>query len=138
VNEPQRHQPDVGRLLADLLAGHRVVDLTVPLADTLPCTWPGHMPFRGHGVELVRRPAGRPAAGAPSHGGGYQTRWLVLDEHAGTAIDAPRHFVPPPSAGLAHADPAGVGVDRLPCWRPQAPRTSSTSPRLGARRAEHP
>jgi hypothetical protein len=42
----QTQTEDVGALLAGLLARHSVVDLTLPLADTLPCTWPGHMPFR--------------------------------------------------------------------------------------------
>jgi len=32
---------DVGRLLAVVFATHELVDLTVPLAEHLPCTWPG-------------------------------------------------------------------------------------------------
>ncbi len=33
----QTQTEDVGALLAGLLASHSVVDLTLPLADTLPC-----------------------------------------------------------------------------------------------------
>lgn len=38
--------PDVGTLLADIFQSHDVADLTLPLDETLPCTWPGHMPYR--------------------------------------------------------------------------------------------
>lgn len=34
----QTKTEDVGALLAGLLASHPVVNLTLPLADTLPCT----------------------------------------------------------------------------------------------------
>lgn len=106
---------DVGRLLGDLFARHRVVDLTLPLDETLPCTWPGHMPFRATVWSWFADRAADPQPVHPRMGGSYQTRWLVMDEHAGTHLDAPRHFVPPPSSGLPHAGPAGdIGVDQLP------------------------
>ena len=38
-----------------------------------------------------------------------------MDEHTGTHVNAPRHFIPPPDSQLPHAGPAGdIGVDRLP------------------------
>ncbi len=37
---------DVASQLSAILAGHQVVDLSLPLAEELPCTWPGRMPFR--------------------------------------------------------------------------------------------
>jgi Putative cyclase len=103
------------RLLAGLLVSHPVADLALPLADTLPSTWPGHMPFRATVWSWF---AARPDAPQPVHphtGGSYQTRWLVIDEHTGTHIDAPRYFVPPPASGLPHAGQArDIGVDSLP------------------------
>jgi isatin hydrolase len=106
---------DAGQLLAGLLASHPVVDLTLPLADTLPCTWPGHMPFRATVWSWFADRPDDPQPVHPHTGGSYQTRWLVIDEHTGTHIDAPRHFVPPPASGLPHAGPAGdIGVDALP------------------------
>jgi kynurenine formamidase len=115
---PRRHPlpgGDVGHLLASLFASHQVVDLTLPLAEELPCTWPGHMPFRATVWTWFDH---RPADPQPVHShadGTYQTRWLVMDEHTGTHVDAPRHVVPPPGSGLPNAGPAGeVGVDRLP------------------------
>lgn len=102
-------------VLAGIFTEERVVDLTLPLAEELPCTWPGHMPFRATVWSWF---ASRPADPQPVHprtGGSYQTRWLVLDEHTGTHADAPRHFIPPPDSGLPHAGPGGqAGIDRLP------------------------
>lgn len=102
-------------VLARLLVEDRIVDLTLPLAEQLPCTWPGHMPFRATVWTWFED---RPHDPQPVHartGGTYQTRWLVLDEHTGTHLDAPRHFVPPEGSGLPHAGAGGdIGVAELP------------------------
>ena len=37
---------DVGALLAGVFQRCQVADLTLPLDETLPATWPGHMPYR--------------------------------------------------------------------------------------------
>jgi kynurenine formamidase len=106
---------DVGRELTDLLAGHAVIELTLPLAEHLPGTWPGHMPFRATVWTWFADRPGDPQPVRPQTGGGYQTRWLVMDEHTGTHIDAPRHLIPPAGSELPHAGPGGdIGVDRLP------------------------
>ncbi len=104
---------DLADQLADIFARHRVVDLTVPLAEELPCTWPGHMPFRATvWTWFAERDGVQPVH--PRMGGAYQTRWLVMDEHVGTHVDAPRHFVPPADSGLPNAGPGGaIGVDGL-------------------------
>jgi isatin hydrolase len=111
----QQPSHDVGALLAGIFTDDRVLDLSLPLAEELPCTWPGHMPFR---ATVWNWFADRPADPQPVHPGGgssYQTRWLVVDEHTGTHADAPRHFIPPPDSGLPHAGPGGqIGIDRLP------------------------
>lgn len=106
---------DIGARLAALFAEHEVVDLTVPLSEELPCTWPGHMPFRATVWSWFTDRGADPQPVHPRMGGAYQTRWLVIDEHAGTHIDAPRHFIPPEGSGLPHAGAGGaVGVDALP------------------------
>ena len=114
--------PDVGTVLAGLFRHHQVADLTLPLDETLPCTWPGHMPYR---ATVWTWFADRPDDPQPVHaqtGGHYQTRWLVVDEHAGTHLDAPKHFVPPPGSGLPHAGPAGaVGVADVPLLAASGP-----------------
>jgi isatin hydrolase len=108
-------QEDVGRLLASIFVSGRVVDLSVPLAEDLPCTWPGHMPFRATVWSWFEDRPADPQPVRPAVRGSYQTRWLVMDEHTGTHLDAPRHFIPPPGSGMPHAGPGGdIGVDRFP------------------------
>lgn len=103
----------VSQQLAELINERAVVDLSLPLSEELPCTWPGHMPFRATTWSWFTDRDG-PQPVHPATGGTYQTRWLVIDEHAGTHIDAPRHFIPPAGSGLPNAGPYGaVGVDRL-------------------------
>lgn len=113
---------DPGELLAGIFGRYDVVDLTLPLDEALPCTWPGHMPYR---ATVWAWFADRPGEAQPvrAHAGGqYQTRWLVLDEHAGTHLDAPRHFVPPDGSGLPHSGPAGrIGVADLPLLAASGP-----------------
>ena len=58
---------------------HRYIDITLALGPGLP-TWPGHPPFE---LGLVRSIA----AGASSN-----VSRLSMSVHAGTHVDAPRHF----------------------------------------------
>lgn len=94
-----------------LLAGpYRIVDLSLPLAEDLPCHWSTHQPFQ---VKTFNWFADHrhPAATALNRTGPYATRWMAIDEHTGTHVDAPCHFIPPPQSGLPDAGPAGaVGV----------------------------
>jgi len=101
-------QPDVGTQLAGIFRGHHVADLTLALDETLPCTWPGHMPYRATVWTWFADRPGDPQPVHPRCGTEYQTRFLVVDEHTGTHMDAPSHFVPPPGSGLPHAGPAGA------------------------------
>lgn len=103
------------RLAARVTAGSsRLVDLTLLLAEDLPCWWSTHMPYQHKTFNYF---TDRPDDAAPllSRTGPYQTRWLLIDEHTGTHLDAPAHFVPPPGSGLPNADELGaVTVDRVP------------------------
>lgn len=99
--------------LLSALAGYDVVDLTVTLAEHLPAAWPAHMPFQR---KLYNYYASVPGQVQPVHGfrGPYQTAWLTLDEHCGTHIDAPSHFIPPAGSGLPHAaEIGGVSLEQL-------------------------
>jgi kynurenine formamidase len=93
--------------LIQATAGAEVIDLTVTLAEHLPAAWPSHMPFQrkvynwyGPQTDQIQ----------PIHGfrGPYHTAWLVLDEHAGTHVDAPAHFVPPPDSPFPLASEMGL------------------------------
>lgn len=90
--------------LATLLNGCEVIDLTVTLREDLPAAWPTHMPFQRKVYNWYASRPG-PEQIQPIHGfrGPYHTAWLVLDEHCGTHVDAPAHFIPPPGSGLPHA-----------------------------------
>ncbi|WP_275461171.1 cyclase family protein [Streptomyces noursei] len=92
-----------------------VLDLSLTLAEDLPCHWPAHQPYqhklwswfatRRNGAQTVYNRSGAP----------YSTRWMAIDEHTGTHFDAPSHFVPPPDSGLPHAGPAGeVTAEQVP------------------------
>lgn len=55
-----------------------------------------------------------PAQPRSDRNGPYYTAFLTLDEHCGTHIDAPCHFIPPPDSGLPHANEWGrVTVDKI-------------------------
>lgn len=95
-------------------AGARLVDLTLLLAEELPCWWSTHMPYQHKTFNYF---ADRPDAVAPllCRAGPYQTRWMLVDEHTGTHVDAPAHFIPPEGSGLPNAGEQGaVTVDRVP------------------------
>ncbi|MFF4710754.1 cyclase family protein [Streptomyces eurythermus] len=107
--------------LPDVLAGATVVDLSVLVAEDLPCFWSTHQPFQHktwNWFTDVRSPAGS----VSGRGGPYATRWMAIDEHTGTHVDAPTHFIPPEDSGLPHAGPAGhLSVDTLPLTQLMGP-----------------
>jgi kynurenine formamidase len=83
-----------------------LIDLSATLAEALPGTWPGHLPF----AHRVWRDFGPRSE--------YKTHFLVMDEHCGTHFDAPPHFIPPPGSGLPLAGPLGaLGGDRVDLGR---------------------
>jgi len=68
----------------------RLIDISVPLDGTLP-TYPGNTPFS---LEPVKRIA---------EGASSNVSTLRMSAHAGTHVDAPRHFFD-----------SGIGTDALP------------------------
>ncbi|HEY6934725.1 MAG TPA: cyclase family protein [Marmoricola sp.] len=100
--------------MPELLGGTRLVDLTLLVAEELPCWWSTHMPFQHKTFNYF---TDRDDQSAPllSRSGPYQTRWMLIDEHTGTHVDAPAHFIPPPGSGLPNAGEMGrMTVDRIP------------------------
>jgi kynurenine formamidase len=108
--------------LANVLQDYQIVDLSVTLDDTMPCTWPGHMYFE-HKIHNWYAPIEGPGQPLRS-AGAYYTCWMTLDEHSGTHFDAPTHFVPPPDSGLEHASDLGsIYGDKVPLEALQGPAT---------------
>lgn len=87
--------------------GMRFIDLSLTLSEELPCSWPDHMPFQQKIYNWFADNADGPQALSGKRGP-YQTRWLAIDEHTGTHIDAPNHGVPPPRSGLPGASDLGL------------------------------
>ena len=84
-----------------MIPGYRIVDLSLPLAEDLPCSWPGNIPYQHKAFTFYTA--------------GFHTRWLMFAEHTGTHFDAPSHWVPPPDSGLPGAGPAGaISTDGVP------------------------
>ncbi|WP_307937260.1 cyclase family protein [Salinispora arenicola] len=79
-----------------------MVDLSLTIAEDLPCYWEGHQPFQ-HKTWNWFADQRNAMASVYSRGGPYATRWMAIDEHTGTHFDAPLHFIPPPDSGLPGA-----------------------------------
>jgi len=91
-----------------------VVDLSLLLAEELPCWWSTHMPFQQKTFTYFDD-RGTSANRLVNRLGTYQTRWLVMDEHTGTHVDAPAHFIPELDTGLDGAAEIGsVTTEQLP------------------------
>jgi len=82
--------------LAALMAQHDLIDLSVMVGNDYPCYWPTIMGY--HVSDWHRHDGWR---------GHYFTRYMIIEEHVGTHMDAPAHFIPTPESGLPHATEAG-------------------------------
>lgn len=98
-----------------------VIDLTLLLAEELPCTWSPHMPFQQKTYNYFQTQESNQSF-LYNRCGPYQTRFLVIDEHTGTHIDAPAHFIPEEGTGIPNEGPEGVTtVDRVPLSQTMGP-----------------
>jgi kynurenine formamidase len=91
-----------------------VVDLTLPISEAHPSHWPTHVPFQHKSSNWFET---RAADAQPvlDQLGPYATKWMLIDEHTGTHMDAPSHFIPPPDSGLPFANEWGdVHADGVP------------------------
>ena len=92
------------RLLNAIQAGEvKIIDLSILAGPEYPCTWPGSAPFQSYPIRRYNDPAD------PDY-----IRMVISDEHFGTHMDAPAHYVPAPETGLPFASPAGrLTSDRI-------------------------
>ena len=111
-----------GEQIAAAVTGGEVVDLTVTVAENYPAHWPFHPPFKRWTMNWFDQQGGQYANNPLAGAGGeddtvkgnvfqsvfpYFSQQMVIDEHTGTQIDYPAHFVPPPSTDLEFADESG-------------------------------
>lgn len=90
-----------------------IIDLSLTLAGSLPCTWPGHMLFAHN--SWVRFTEQEPGAKDIQKISPYQTNFIIIDEHCGTHFDASTHFIPPEDSGLPFAGPLGSNSGEKVC-----------------------
>jgi len=69
----------------------KIVDLSVTLSEHLPSTWPEHMPFAHKNWSWFEEDE-LPTGACTCSLGPYVTHFFILDEHAGTHVDAPSHY----------------------------------------------
>jgi kynurenine formamidase len=69
----------------------KIVDLSMTLSEHLPVTWPEHMPFAHKNWSWFDEEE-LPTGACTCSLGPYVTHFFILDEHAGTHVDAPSHY----------------------------------------------
>ena len=96
----------------------RVVDLTVTTSETLPANWadmPRFQRWTYNWFTPLKNAYGEVIS--PSEGPYYGQRY-VIDEHTGTQVDFPAHFIPPSDSKLPFAGEQGrVTGDKYPLER---------------------
>ncbi len=98
-----------------------ILDLSLPLAEDLPCYWSTHQPFQHKTWNWFATEIDR-VAPAYNRSGSYATCWMAIDEHTGTHFDAPGHFIPPSDSGLSAAGPAGdITAEKVPLGQLMGP-----------------
>lgn len=91
----------------------KIVDLSVTLSEHLPSTWPEHVPFAHKNWSWFEEDE-LPTGASTCSLGPYVTHFFILDEHAGTHVDAPSHYIPPSGSRLPDAGPLGeISAEKL-------------------------
>ncbi len=98
---------NVGDGIVSAMRNAEVVDLTVLISEQLPAHWPTHAPFQRwtfNWFKPVKSAYGDNYAQSvfPYYGQRY-----LIDEHTGTQLDCPAHFIPPEGSGMPFAGPMG-------------------------------
>jgi kynurenine formamidase len=108
--------------IAKAVQNGEVVDLTVTIAENYPSHWPFHPPFKRWVMNWFKEEPGHYAKNPNDGAGGeadtvhgissmstapYYSQQYVIDDHTGTQIDYPAHFVPPAGSGLEFANENG-------------------------------
>jgi kynurenine formamidase len=93
-----------------------VIDLSVASAENMPVWWPTHPPFFIRPINFYTdQPGPNGSNGWFSFRGPYAGQGYEIDEHTGTQVDCPPHFIPPPGNPAPFASEAGNRTcDRIP------------------------
>ncbi len=97
----------VAQALTAALKDAEVIDLTVLISEQLPAHWPTHAPFQRWTFNWFKPVKGPYSDNLAQSVFPYYGQRYVIDEHTGTQLDCPAHFIPPADSGLPFAGPAG-------------------------------
>jgi kynurenine formamidase len=107
-------QRGVGDTIAAALRDAEVVDLTVLISEQLPAHWPTHAPFQRWTFNWFKPVKGAYGDNLAQSVFPYYGQRYVIDEHTGTQLDCPAHFIPPEGSGMPFAGPMGkVTCDKV-------------------------
>ncbi len=126
-----------GDEIAGAIAKGELVDLTVTISENYPAHWPYHPPFRRWIMNYFKKLPG-PYSNNPRSGVGgpgdtvhenlvqsvfpYLSQQYVIDEHTGTQVDFPAHFIPPPGSDMPFASDMGwMTGDKYPLKNQMGP-----------------
>jgi len=126
-----------GDEIAAAVNGGVVVDLTVTVSEDYPAHWPYHPPFKRWIMNWFKKQPG-PYTANPRQGAGgagdtiqedlvqsvfpYYSQQYIIDDHTGTQVDYPAHFIPPPGAGMPFESEMGwMTGDKYPLERQMGP-----------------
>jgi len=105
-----------------VFAGYEVVDLTVTTAENMPAHWGSNPPLQRWTYNWFAPKKNDYGTLAVASEGPYYGQRYVIDEHTGTQVDFPAHFIPPPDSKLPYAGPMGlVTGDKYPLDRLMGP-----------------
>jgi kynurenine formamidase len=106
---------NVGDAIAAAMRNAEVVDLTVLISETLPAHWPSHAPFQRWTFNWFKPVKGAYNDNLAQSVFPYYGQRYVIDEHTGTQLDCPAHFIPPEGSGMPFAGPMGkMTCDKMP------------------------
>lgn len=100
-------QSNVGAAIAAAMKDAEVVDLTVLISEQLPAHWPTHAPFQRWTFNWFKPVKGAYGDNLNQSVFPYYGQRFVIDEHTGTQLDCPAHFIPPEGTGMPFAGPMG-------------------------------
>ncbi|MFQ5929297.1 MAG: cyclase family protein [Acidobacteriota bacterium] len=104
--------------MAEILASSEIIDLSVTVSENLPAHWAANPPFQRwtyNWFTPIKNVYGHVTSASD---GPYYAQRYVIDEHTGTQVDFPPHFIPPPESGLPFANDQGTLTgDKYPVRR---------------------
>jgi kynurenine formamidase len=113
---------NLGATIAAAMKDAEVVDLTVLISEQLPAHWPTHAPFQRWTFNWFKPVGGAYSDNLAQSVFPYYGQRFVVDEHTGTQLDCPAHFIPPEGSGLPFAGPMGkMTCDKMPLAQMMGP-----------------